>query len=48
MEDAVEPADVPGSNVVVSEQTEATPDNFELSQNHDKYSAFMTGKLFKK
>ena len=46
MENIVEPVDVPGSNVVVSEQTEATPDNYESSQNLDKSSELMTGKLF--
>ena len=47
MENIVEPVDVPGSNVVVLEQTEAISDNYESSQNVDKFSELMTGKLFK-
>ena len=43
MKNTVEPVDVPGSNVVVYE---ATPDSYETSQNVDKSSELMTGKLF--
>ena len=48
MEDTVESVDVPESNVVVLEQTEAISDNYESSQNLDKSRELMTGKLFKK
>ena len=34
------------SDVQVLEQTETTPDNCESSQNVDKSSELMTGKLF--